>query len=172
MGTVVEFRSGRSEPAAIAGEGLTHVELTWVEKKIECRIRFGSIAQEKVLDRRRRIVSFRPGDIFALVRWAANDYDTIISRVDIVRALAFGEAHQTLPFVRPGGEILLTAQGSPKVERILETIKDIEQLGIDPGAVSPDHWRHVHNRMTAGQAPRTYTLDLHRAYLLRRRVQP
>ncbi|RWM40247.1 DUF2840 domain-containing protein [Mesorhizobium sp.] len=172
MGTVVDFRSGRSAPAAIAGEGLTHVELTWVEKKIEHWIRFGSITLEKILDRRRRIVSFRPDDIFAFVRWAANDCDTIVSRVDIVRAVAEGEAHQTLPFVRPGGDILLTAQGWPKVERVLHTIDSIAQLGVDPGAVSPDHWRHVHNRMTVGQAPRTYTLDLHRAYLLRRRVQP
>ncbi|WP_192384864.1 DUF2840 domain-containing protein [Mesorhizobium silamurunense] len=172
MGTVVDFRSGRSAPDAIAGEGLTDVELTWVEKKIEYWIRFGSVAREKVLDRRRRIVSFRPGDVFTFVRWAANDYDTIICRVDIVRAVAEGEAHQTLPFVRPGGDILLTAQGWPKVERVLQTIDGIEQLGIAPGAVSPDHWRHVHNRMTVGQEPRTYTLDLHRAYLLRRRVQP
>ncbi|RWB53877.1 DUF2840 domain-containing protein [Mesorhizobium sp.] len=172
MGTVVDFRSCRSASGAVAGEGLTDVELTWVEKKIECWIRFGSVAREKVLDRRRRIVSFRPGDIFAFVRWAANDYDTIISRVDIVRVVAVGEAHQTLPFVRPGGDILLTAQGWPKVERVLQTIDGIEQLGIDPGAVSPDHWRHIHNRMTVGQAPRTYTMDLHRAYLLRRRVQP
>ncbi|RWK23466.1 MAG: DUF2840 domain-containing protein [Mesorhizobium sp.] len=172
MGTVVDFRSSRLAPGAIAGEGLTNVELTWVEKKIEYWIRFGSVARKKILDRRRRIVSFRPGDIFAFVRWAANGSDTIICRVDIVRAVTEGEAHQTLPFVRPGGDILLTAQGWPKVERVLQTIDGIEQLGIDPGAVSPDHWRHVHNRMMVGQAPRTYTLDLHRAYLLRRRVQP
>ncbi|WP_027164748.1 DUF2840 domain-containing protein [Mesorhizobium sp. WSM3224] len=172
MGTVVDFPSGRSAPGPVAGEGLTHVQLTWVEKKIEYRIRFGSIAREKVIDRRRRIVSFRPGDIFTFVRWAANDFGTIISRVDIVRAVAEGEAHQTLPFVRPGGAILLTAQDWPRVERVLQTIDGIEQLGIDPAKVSPDHWRHVHNRMTVGQAPRNYTLDLHRAYLLRQRIQP
>ena len=39
---------------------LTHVELTWLEKRIEHWIRFGRIAEEKVLDRRRRIVSFAP----------------------------------------------------------------------------------------------------------------
>ncbi|RAZ72431.1 DUF2840 domain-containing protein [Mesorhizobium atlanticum] len=172
MGTVVDFRSGQSAPDTITDECLTHVELTWVEKKIECWIRFGSVAREKVLDRHRRIVSFPPGDIFAFVRWAANDYGTIISRLDIVRAVASGDAHQTLPFVRPGGDILLTTQGWPKVERVLQAIDGIEQLGVAPGAVSPDHWRHVHNRITIGQEPRVYTLDLHRAYLLRRQVQP
>ena len=37
---------------------LTYVELTWLEKRIEHWIKFGNIAAEKVLDRRRRIVSF------------------------------------------------------------------------------------------------------------------
>ena len=172
MAVVVDFRTGRSASSAMQDEDLTHVELTWVEKKIEYWIRFGSVAQEKVLDRRRRIVSFRPGTVFAFVRWAANDFGTIISRVDIVRAVAWGQAHQTLPFVRPGGDILLKMEGWPKVERVLQTIDGIEQLGIDPEAVSPDHWRHVHNRMAVGQDPRAYTFDLHRAYLLRRQVQP
>lgn len=171
MAVIVDFRSDRSALGAMKDEDLTHVELTWVEKKIECWIRFGSIAQEKVLDRRRRIVSFRPGTAFAFVRWAANDFGTIISRVDIVRAVARGQAHHTLPFVRPGGDILLKIEGWPKVERVLQTIDGIEHLGIDPEAVSPDHWRHVHNRMVVGQDPRAYTHDLHRAYLLRRGVQ-
>ncbi|TGQ66033.1 MAG: DUF2840 domain-containing protein [Mesorhizobium sp.] len=171
MGTVVDFRSNRTLLSVMDDDGLTHVELTWVEKKIEYWIRFGSVAQEKVLDRHRRIVSFRPGTIFAFVRWAANDFGTIISRLDIVRAVADGEAHQTLPFVRPGGDILLKAEGWPKVERVLQAIDGIEQLGIDPEAVSPDHWRHVHNRSTAGLEPRAYTRDLHRAYVLRQRVQ-
>ncbi|MET3522090.1 DUF2840 domain-containing protein [Mesorhizobium abyssinicae] len=172
MGTVVDFRSGRSGLGAMDDDALTHVELTWVEKKIESWIRFGSVAQEKILDRHRRLVSFRPGAVFAFVRWAANDFGTIISRVDIVRVVGEGEAHQTLPFVRPGGDILLRSEGWPKVERVLQTIDGIEQLGIDPQAVSADHWRHVHNRLTAAQEPRAYTLDLHRAHLLRRRVQP
>lgn len=171
MAVVVDFRTGRSAPGAMQDEDLTHVELTWVEKKIEYWIRFGAVAREKVLDRRRRIVSFRSGTVFAFVRWAANDFGTIISRVDIVRAVGQSQAHQTLPFVRPGGDILLKMEGWPKVERVLQTIDGIEQLDIDPEAVSPDHWRHVHNRMTAGQDPRAYTLDLHRAYLLRRQVQ-
>ena len=34
---------------------LTHVELTWIEKKIEHWLRFGRRAEEKILDRRRSI---------------------------------------------------------------------------------------------------------------------
>lgn len=163
---------GDLSPTALPQDNLTHVELTWVEKKIENWIRFGSHAHEQILDRRRRVLSFRPGTVFAFVRWASNDFGTIISRIDIARAVARGEAYQTLPFVRPGGDILLKAESWPKVERVLQAIDAVERAGIDPEAVSPDHWRHVHNRLTAGHEPRAYTLDHHRAFLLRRRTQP
>ena len=89
----------------------TLVELTWREKRIEHRIRFGHIVDEQRLDRHRRIVSFVPGSIFAFVRWAANEYGTIISRIDILRTVTTGEPYQTLPFVRPGGDILLLHDG-------------------------------------------------------------
>ena len=79
---------GGPSPAALPHDTLTHVELTWVEKKIENWIRFGTHAHEQILDRRRRVLSFRPGTIFAFVRWASNDFGTIISRIDIVRAVS------------------------------------------------------------------------------------
>ena len=40
---------------------LTTVELLWLEKRIENRIRFGRAVAEQILDRRRRILSFAPG---------------------------------------------------------------------------------------------------------------
>uniref|UniRef100_A0A9E8CRI7 DUF2840 domain-containing protein n=1 Tax=Bosea sp. NBC_00436 TaxID=2969620 RepID=A0A9E8CRI7_9HYPH len=150
----------------------TLVELTFQKQKIEHWIRFGSMSYEQILDRHRRVVGFAPDSIFAFVRWAAGLHGTIISRIDIVRVIGRGEPFQTLPFVRPGGEILLKLEGWPKVERVLQAIDAIEQLGIDPEAVSPDHWRHVHNRLTAGAEPRAYSRDQHRAFLLRRRVEP
>ena len=161
---------GGPMPSAPSHDDMTHVELTWIEKKIEYWIRFGREAHEQVLDRRRRVVSFRSDTIFAFVRWAANDYGTIISRIDIVRAVAPGEPHQTLPFVRPGGEILLKIEGWPKVEDVLHHVDAIEAIGIEAEAVSPEHWRHVHNRMAVGQQPRAYTVEQHRAFLLRRRA--
>lgn len=171
-GTAAPRVHGGSLPTARPADNLTHVELTWVEKKIENWIRFGTHAHEQIVDRHRRILSYRPGTVFAFVRWAANDFGTIISRIDIVRAVARGEAYQTLPFVRPGGDILLKVENWPKVERVLQAIDAIQRLGIDPQSVSPEHWRHVHNRITAGQEPRAYTLDQHRASLLRRRTDP
>lgn len=89
-----------------------------------------------------------------------------------MRAVGPSEPFQTLPFVRPGGDILLKIEGWPKVERVLQAIDAIEALGVDPVDVSPDHWRHIHNRLSAGEAPRAYSAEQHRAFVLRRRAEP
>ena len=154
-----------------APDTLTHVELIWLEKWIEHWIRFGRDVAEQILDRRRRILSFAPNSVFAYVRWAANDYGTVVSRIDILRAIGPGEAFSTVAYVRPGGEILLRLSGWPKVERVLQAIDAVEQLGIDPADACPDHWRHVQNRLASGDAPRPYTSERHRAWLLRRRIE-
>ena len=118
--------------------GLTHVELLWLEKRIENWIRFGRDVEETILDRRRRILSFAPGSIFAFIRWASNDFGTVVSRIDIARAVAPGEPYATVPFVRPGGDILLRLTGWPKVQRVPQAIDAVEALGIDPADASPD----------------------------------
>jgi hypothetical protein len=151
---------------------LTHVELIWLEKQIEHWIRFGRDVAELIVDRRQRILSFAPDSIFGFVRWAGNDYGTVVSRIDILRAVTPGEAYSTVGSVRPGGQILLRISGWPNVERVLRAIDAVEQLGVDPADACPDHWRHIHNRLSAGDAPRPYTREQHRAWLLRRRIDP
>ena len=159
--------------ATVAASGLTHHRADfWLEKRIEHWIRFGRVAEEKFLDRRRRIVSFTPGGVFAFVRWASNDFGTIISRIDIVRTVVAGEPYATLPFVRPGGDILLRINGWPKVNQVLQAIDVVEASGVDPADAAPDHWRHVHNRLTAGEQPRPYTLARHKSWLMRRGLAP
>jgi hypothetical protein len=155
---------------APAPDTLTHVELVWYEGKIEQWIRFGRDVAEQILDRRRRILSFAPGSILAYVRWASNDYGTVVSRIDILRAVRPGEAFSTVPYVRPGGEIFLRVSGWPKVERVLQAIDDVEKLGIEAADACPDHWRHIQNRLAAGETPRPYPHDRHRAWLLRREI--
>ncbi|OLP58925.1 glycosidase [Xaviernesmea oryzae] len=162
---------GDSPPRAHSTDDLTHVELTHIEKRIENWIRFGREARETILDRRRRVLSYRPGSIFAFVRWAANDFGTVISRIDIVRAVAPGEPYQTLPFVRPGGDILLKIESWPKVERVLHHVDAVEAAGIEPHEVAPDHWRHVASRLSAGHEPRPYTAERHQAWLKRREAE-
>lgn len=152
-------------------DGLTRVELIWVEQRIEHWIRFGRVVQERILTRRTRLVVFRPDTLFAFVRWASNDYGTMASRIDVVRAVRPGEPYTTVPFVRPGGEILLRIEGWPKVARVFEAIDAAEAIGVDPCEVAPDHWRHVHNRIVAGLEPRAYSAGRHAAWLKRRELR-
>ena len=155
-----------------APDRLTHVELTWLAKRVEQRIRFGRPVASLRLDRHRRHVSFAPNAVFAVVRWVGNSYGTVSSEIDILRAVAPGERCTTAPFMQPGGEILLSIKSWPKVERVLQAIDAVEVLGIDPAGAAPDHWRHVHNRLIVGERPRAYTLARHRAWLKRRRIVP
>ncbi|MFK0209155.1 DUF2840 domain-containing protein [Agrobacterium sp. NPDC090283] len=157
------MKAGASPPRTL-------VRLTWRENRIEQRIHFGRIAEEQRIDRHRRVLSFDPGNIFAFVRWAANDYGTVVSRIDILRAVAPGESYQTVPSVDPGGEILLRTHGWPKVEKVLHVIDAIERSGIEPADVAPDHWRHIHNRLTVNEPFGTYTRQQHRAWLMRREI--
>lgn len=150
---------------------LTEVELLFIEGRIERWIRFGRIAEKRILDRRRKTVCFAAGSVFAFVRWASNDYGTLVSRIDILRACGPHERHSTVPGVDPGGEILLRISGWLKVERVLQAIDAVEALGVRPEDASPDHWRHIHNRISAGDEPRAYAREQHRAWLLRRRIE-
>lgn len=150
---------------------LTEVELLHFEGRIERWVRFGWHAGERIIDRRRRVLSFAPGAVFGFVRWAANDYGTAVSRIDVLRSIGPGEPFSTVPFVTPGAEILLRLSGWPKVEQVLAQIDQVEALGLRPEDACPDHWRHVHNRISAGDRPRPYAPDRHRAWLLRRRME-
>jgi len=151
-------------------DDLTAVELLWLEKRIENRVRFGRPVSEKVLDRNRRVLSFSSGSVFAFVRWTSNDFGTVLSRIDILRAVTPGQPYSTLPWITPGGESLLRLSGGPKVERALQMIDVVEALGIDPADAAPDYWHHVHNRLSVNEAPRPYTRSRHQAWLHRRRV--
>ena len=151
---------------------LTHVELLWLKERIENYIRFGKVGSNRNINRSRRVVSFAPGSIFAFVRWTANDFGTVASRVDILRSVAAGQRCSTVTYVRPGADILLTAIGWQNVEKVLKIIDGIEAIGIDPVDVSPDYWRHAHSRLAAREAPRPYTRQRHEAWILRRRIEP
>jgi hypothetical protein len=164
----------RSEPHQVGtqstrSEGdLTFVELTWKEGQIEQWVRFGHPVCEERIDYHRLRFGFAPGAVFGVNRWAANAYGTVLSRFDILQAPTPGTPMQTLPYLQPGGTLLLSTHGWPKVERVLQAIDAIEALGIDPADASPDYWRHLHNRLTTAQPAHTYTRLQHRAWLKRR----
>ncbi len=159
---------GAARTASPLRKGCTEIELIWLEKRLEHWIRFGRIASERIVSRKTRIVAFRPDAVVAFVRWSANDFGTVHSRIDILRAVRPGEAYTTVPFVRPGGELLLSIQGWPKVRQVLEIIDRIEAEDLDPCDIAPEHWRHVHNRLSAGEPARAYTAERHQAWLKRK----
>lgn len=149
---------------------LTHVSLTWIAGKREEWLRFGAPVRDRIVSRKTRIASFRSGAIFALVRWAANDFGTIASHIDVVRAVGRHEACTTLPCIDPGGELLLHVAGWPKVSQVLRAIDTVEAIGIDACHADPDHWRQIHHRIAAGLTPSEYSSCRHRAWLKRQAV--
>ena len=103
--------------------------------------------------------------MFAFVRWASNDFGTIVSRMDIVRAVEPGVPYQTLPFVRPGGEILraiVAWQGrSGAIYRACERIRLDYAKDLDVGtlaseaAMSTSAFHHAFKLVT-GASPIQY----------------
>ncbi len=151
---------------------LTRVKLVRIDKRVEYWIRFGRIAENTAIDRQHRVVGFAPGSIFTFVRSIANEHGTVLSRIHILRAVAPGERCATVPFVGHGADILLRSIGWPKVERVLQAIDAVEALGIDAADAAPDHWHHIHNRLSVNETPRVYTRARHQAWLKRRKILP
>jgi hypothetical protein len=157
-----------AETRSNEGPSLTHVTLFWREAEHEDWLKFGKPVANRVVSRSRRVESYAPGQVFGLVRWASNDYGTIRSSLDIVRAVEPGEHVTPVTQVDPGGELLLSVHGWPKVEQVFRLIDAIEASRVDPCEVAPDHWRHIHNRLAAREAPRDYSHARHRAWLHRK----
>lgn len=151
---------------------LTHVTLIWREGEREDWLKFGRPVAEKIIDRKQRIESYAAGQVFGLVHWASNDYGTVHSTLDIVRAVDGNEPRVPVLQVDPGGDLLLSVHGWPKVAQVFRLIDEIEASGIDPCEVAPDHWRHIHNRLAGREVPRGYNLARHRAWLQRKALLP
>ena len=88
--TLLEREFGDDE-ASVAMTELTEVELTHIPGRIERWLRFGEPVRDRIVDRRRRVLEFMPGQVFAFIRWAANDHGTVLSRIDIMRTVEAGQ---------------------------------------------------------------------------------
>ncbi len=165
-------RSGPS-PSALASDHLTHVELTWIEKKIEYWIRFG---------RRRPRADSRSPPAYRLLPAGLH------LRVRPLGLQRFRHGHlahrhraRRLATANPIRRCrscarAVTSCSSSKAGRRSSTYSSSSTPSRHSASirrtVSPDHWRHVHNRLTAGHEPRAYTFEQHRAFLKRRRAEP
>jgi hypothetical protein len=166
--------SSRGGPVAdlALDPALTWVELVHYAERIERWIRFGRPVQERIVDRRRRWQGFAPGAHFAYVRWQASDRGTVVSRLVIVQAVDAEQSHTTTPGVWPGGDLLLRLVGWPKVQRAFAAIDAVERQGVDPAEAAPDHWRQLHNRISARREPEPYSQLRHRAWRQRAELAP
>lgn len=149
---------------------LTRVEIVFYPEHVNHWLRFGVPDEQHDLDRRRSIALFLPGRVFGYVRWRANEYGTRDWRFSVIKSAEPSRFLSRVEGVYPGGEVLLLAVGNTKVKRILAVVDVLEEAGFEPAGVSPDYYRHVHNRITAGQPIRSYTDQQHTAHLVARQV--
>ena len=138
---------------------LTYVDLVFSSpQQVSPKIRFGKTSEGTSFTQQNRLVSFSPGAVFCLQRLTIIDGHLVTSHIDII------------PFIRPGGDLLLGANKAEGVSFIEDLILSIEQTGINLAEVSANYWRHVHNRLYVKMTPRCYTKVQHKAAQLRTRV--
>jgi hypothetical protein len=132
-------------------------------------IRFGRSVDQHIIDRQWRIVSFEAGSIFALVRWAGNEYRTTLSRINILRAIAPGDRHHHTVYAP-------RRRKSAAGFRLAQGREGAAGHRCDRGArhrsgrCRPHYWQHVHNRVSVGERPRPDTKTRHQAWLRRRNL--
>ncbi len=151
-------------------EYFTWVEIVFYPEYLNHWLRFGTPDGQHDLDRRRSLALFGPGQVFGYVRWRANEYGTRDWRFTIVKTAEPSLILSRIEGVHPGGAVLLLTTGNTKVKHALLQIDVLEAAGFEPADVSPDYYRHVHNRIAARRPIRPYTQSQHAAYRAARRV--
>lgn len=144
----------------------TSVALVFIPKRINVYLRFGHPTRISVVDDRRQVIEFGPGNIFCRIRWQANEHGTTLWQLSVLQAGGQGESVQRMVGVVPGAALLLHVDGARKVQPVLRLIDSIEAQAIDPTDVTPNFWRMVHNRLAARVEVSPYTLDRHAAHIL------
>ena len=162
-----QFAFGRQNGADAS---LTEVRLTWIEGRCEHMLRFGRVADDRTDSEASRIVSFRPGAVFALVRRISSDFGPTCCSLSVVQAAKAGQISAPIASVIVGGERLLHVENLTHVSQVLEMVDAMEADGIDPCDASPDHWRDVAARLNGGRQIRPYTRARHAAWLQRSRT--
>jgi hypothetical protein len=171
-------------PAPIApSDSLTHVELTWIEKRIENWIRFG----QEVRDRCSTAAAVSSPIVPAASSPSSAGRPTTSARSFAHRHRARGRTGRTLSdsaLRAPGGDILLKIEGWPKVEQVLRHIDAVEAIGIDrmtsPRSLAarrqPDERRpraaRLHQGTPSGVAQAAGDREMTRAAMSSRRVSP
>ena len=143
---------------------LSAVLIVYRKNRTNHRLLFGEPISEIRLGWHRKLVVFKPGQIFGYERWRADQYGTQDWRFFVLQATISGST-TSVPGVFPGAEILLATRGKTRTQRALALL---DVLAIGPGAlaaVTPNYWRQVHNAIEIGSEPHGFTTLQRHAYL-------
>ena len=146
-----------SQPAALQHRPAgtppqTRVSLAYVHQCFNLYLRFGQPERTLQLDHWRRCAIFNLSAVFCRVRWQANDHGTTLWQLMVLQAGTPLDTLQSLPGVRPGARLLLSAEGELKVRTVLQQIDAIEAQGIDACTVAAAYWSTLGNRLAAWTA--------------------
>lgn len=143
---------------------LTRVETLSLPDRVNHYTRFGRSAAKQMMQGYRGFEYYKPGQLVGYVQWHAGEYGSRLWRFMVLMTTSHDHM-QEVPGVKPGAQILLDLEGAIKVRKALNTIDEIEQLGLDLTDISPAYYGHLHQRITANRPHHRYTMEQHQAFL-------
>ncbi len=132
---------------------MTGIEVVYIEARVNCWLKFGEISDRVVVDRCRMLAFIEAGEMFAYVRWFANEYGTQHWSAYVLKARSAGARAARIPGVHPGGELLCVFKGAALVKRFLALADGLEGRGIRLPKLSEDYWRQCHLRLPLRMKP-------------------
>ena len=123
----------------------TLVELSKTAGLHHNKLRFGDPVFTFPFVRNRSFVAFKPGQIFAYVRWRKNDYGTVHWQLIIARA-GRETLSQIYPGIYPCADVLFRARGVKAVKDTLIWLDRLEAKSSKPLTDLPvSFWRKAQN---------------------------
>lgn len=120
-----------------------------VDRSIEVELLFGVPARRLAAGGSGSICAFAPGQVFGFSVSGTGDVSGRGQRVFVVLCGVPGEELSSVPAVRPGVHVLLSAAGKVQVPRVLSLLGRLSERG-DLNAVSSERWRMLGTRLMTG----------------------
>lgn len=156
--------------------------LTWVEVRDDPPLRdrlvsrewsvpFGMPLDQRILNRRHRLLGFGPGAVFAYVRRIETPATGVTGRLDILQVAPAGD-RIAVRGVTPGAALLFRAPAWSLARRVLMTFGAFEAAGYPLHDVEPDYWRRLAVCLAEGRSPPPYGPLRQAAWLAQRAARP
>ena len=122
---------------------LTQVQIHFVKDIINHRLLFGQPNEMIKLDRFRRLVVFKPDQIFGYIRWRANQYGTVEWKLYVLKTGEAGQMTQ-VSGISPAVKILVSVSGRERMKRALPIMDRIKANAKDGLLGVPEsYWKVV-----------------------------